>query len=250
MAKWVSVVLGIPLVLCVVSGRTIHGAEPQATARSADVLLTYGLFCDPGCGYLASTKLENLGPDVATHVVVQFQVPEDAPLESVSVDYPNRTTSPGTDASGPVTIEVERLEPGRLVSIDVTFYNPPQEGWQAPVTFEAAAAEADPDPSNNTFGLSLSNPFRPVVEQIRELRDPFRLEVLGQYLDVGTFGSVVIGRCEPYQPRTESDPTGVRLIVLGGKELRRALPVGQAVPIVIYNEMGGVNSFTYTRSGL
>lgn len=242
--------IGIDLVLLLsflISGQTLPGARVHAATGSADLCLTYGLVCDPGCGYLASTNLENLGPDVATGVVVRFQIPEDAPLQSLSVNYPHRATSPGVERSGAVTIEIESLAPEILVSIDVRFYNPPQEGWQAPVMFEATASEVDPDPTNNTISQSLSNPLRPVVDQVRELHDPFRLELVGRNLDIGTFGAVVIGECEQYRPGTESDPTGMRLVLLGGKELRRRLPVGKPVPIVIQNEMGGNYSFSYRR---
>ena len=141
----------------------------------ADVALSDGIICDPGCGDLLSLHIENRGPDVASQVVLEFEIPGDARLYEVSVDYPHRITRPGSGAAGAVTIEFESLPVDAFVSIDVYCSNPLEEGWEAEVQFRVRADQTDPTPDDNTYTQSLSTPYQPVVDRIRELKNPYRI---------------------------------------------------------------------------
>jgi hypothetical protein len=222
-------------------------ASPQAAAH-ADLRLSQSFFCDPNCGYIASARVENLGPDRATQVIIRFSIPEEASLRGLDVDLPSRITSPGTGRSGDVIVEVASLAVGEGVSIVVTCSTPLEQGWSREIRFMAIADKVDPTPEDDVLVTRLSVPFEPTVDSVRELTAPFRLELMGSHLGLRPFGSVAIGTCDAKLVAYEDTPDGTRLVLLGGKELRKLFPLRKAVLIQIVNADGGYNTITYTRS--
>lgn len=213
----------------------------------ADLRLRESLVCDPACVGATSAYVENLGPDDATHVVVTFTIPDGAVLESLDVDAACRVTSPGTGGAGAVVIEVDTLEAGRSFTIGVSCGLPTEEGWTRPVVYTATAAETDPTPEDAVHESGLRVPFRPRVDAIRELTSPYRLELTGANMQLRPFGKVSIGSCDEVYPDYEDTPDGTRLVLLGGRNLRRLFPRGKPVVIQMLNLDGGYAATVFSR---
>ena len=224
----------------------IFSGVPPNPGQS-DLRVSEAFFCDPGCGDVASALVENLGPDVATRVIVRFTISEGAALAELDIDTPCTIISPGTGRSGDVSVEVATLGVGQSFSIKAQCYTDAEEGWSRTVSFAAVADQVDPSPDDGVHNSVLSVPFRPRVDSVRELSSPFRLELTGSYLSLRPFGAVWVGSCDSVFPQFEESSDGTKLVLLGGKELRKLFPKGTTVVIQIVNIQGGYSATPYTR---
>ena len=226
----------------------ILGTPWLQTGAPADLRVSESIVCDPGCSDLVTALVENRGPGEAEHVVVSFAIPEGAGLQELDVNSACRLTSPGTGNSGAVIVEVNSLAAGQSFVIKARCSTPTTEGWSRSVVFTATSDQSDPTPDDAISLSTLSVPYRPHIDAVRDLASPFRIEIIGSNLKLFPFGKVSVGSCDEVYPSYEESADGTRLVLLGGKDLRRQFPRGEPVVIQILNLQGGYAATTFTRA--
>jgi len=231
--------------LTLVAFLAVGGASVNA-GGGADIRVDVGTYSDPGRGDWLSFGIFNDGPDPATNVIFRVNTPPETTLRSIDVDTPCRLTIPGSYRAGEIVCEIERIDPGLSVIVDVYVNLPNIQDWSSSTTGTATADQPDPDSSNNSLVLSVSVPIPPAVTNIRTLENPFRLEITGSRLNLVPFGSVIVGCYDEYLTTVVLNSDD-RLILGGGKELRRRLPRGRTVPITISTPSNGVLTVPFTR---
>ena len=234
------VALSLPLPLASLRA-ALAGGE-----TGADLVVDVGTVSDPGSGSHLSFSLANYGPDEATNVALQIAVPDGARLGTFSIDQPSHVATPGNGNPGDLVFHFAKLPVGFLVLVEINLDLPNEPGWSAPTTASVTADQPDPNVDNNTLTLSASVPIPPVIERIRFLENPVRLEIAGSGLNLTPFGGVLIG-CydEFFAPVLEN--TDTRIVVGGGRELKRHLPRKHVVPIQIWTPNGARVTVPYTR---
>jgi uncharacterized repeat protein (TIGR01451 family) len=230
----------------------------SSSTQSADVKLEVDIVQEPAFWrgrFFYGFAIRNLGPSSALDVLFVDDIPDGLLFSEISA-YDNvrneyfteGVTHPVPGERGRIQVWLPQLPASGEIFLVVYLSAAASPGTEVTNAVSVGSSTSDPVLENNTLVIRHVVPIPPLIERVKSVGDPFRIVVLGAGFVQNSFDEfpqITVG--DSVDPIPREFKSRNRLVLRGGRDLKRLFPRGVPVLIRVANPDGGEAFFEYTR---